>query len=89
MKGEKIIDTGFVIIKESYEIGSPISTLFYERYNNVRELNKKLKQKQNKIQCIISNNIVENSTKFGSSQSPSIDDYADKINTMDFLLKLS
>lgn len=89
MKGEKIIDTGFVIIKESYEIGSPISTLFYERYNDKRELNKKLKQKQNKIQCVISNNIVENSTKFGSSQSPSIDDYADKINTMDFLLKLS
>jgi thymidylate synthase ThyX len=89
MKGEKIIDTGFVIIKESYEIGSPISTLFYERYNDIRELNKQLKQKQNKIQCIISNNIVENSTKFGSSQSPSIGDYADKINTMDFLLKLS
>ena len=45
MKGEKIIDTGFIIIKESYEIGSPISTLFYERYNEKSELIKKLKQK--------------------------------------------
>ena len=37
----------------------------------------------------LSNKIVENSIEFGSTQSPFIDDYADKINTIDFLLKLS
>ena len=89
MKGDRFIDTGFSIIKESNQIGSPISTIFYEYYNDQKELQKKLIVNEKHIQCIVSNNIVENSIKFGSTQRPSIDDYADKINTMDFLLKLS
>ena len=89
MKGERFFDTGFCIIKESNLIGSPIATIYYEYYQNKEELQKKLIANQNKIQCIVSNNIVENSIEFGSTQSPSIDDYADKINTIDFLLKLS
>ena len=51
------------------------------------ELQKKLIANQNKIQCIVSNKIVENSIEFGSTQSPSIDDYADKINTIDFFVE--
>ena len=89
MKGERFFDTGFCIIKESNLIGSPIATIYYEYYQNKEELQKKLIANQNKIQCIVSNKIVENSIEFGSTQSPSIDDYADKINTIDFLLKLS
>ena len=89
MKGERFFDTGFCIIKECNLIGSPIATIYYEYYQNKEELQKKLIANQNKIQCIVSNKIVENSIEFGSTQSPSIDDYADKINTIDFLLKLS
>ena len=89
MKGDHFFDTGFSIIKESNLIGSPISTLFFEYYENTKELQKKLIVNQKKIQCIVSNNIVENSINFGSTQRPSIDDFSDKINTMEFLLKLS
>ena len=89
MKGERFFDTGFCIIKKSNNIGSPIANIYYEHYKNKEELQKKLIANKNKIQCIVSNKIVENSIEFGSTQSPSIDDYADKINTIDVLLKLS
>ena len=89
MNRDKFLDTGFCILKKSTKIGSPISCIFYEHYSSLEQLKKNLKQNADKIQCIVSNNIVENSIEFGSTQSPSIDDYADKINTMEFLLKLS
>ena len=50
---------------------------------------KSLKKYSEKIQCIVGKNIVENSVEFGNTQRPSLDDFADKINTLDFLLKLS
>ena len=89
MKGDKFYDNGFSILKESEKIGSPIGTIFFEYYNDKTEINSLLKIKEDKIQCIVSNEIVKNSIVFGSSQTPSIEDFADKEDTMNFLLKLS
>ena len=44
---------------------------------------------KDKLQCIVSNNLVKNSTKFGMTQSPSLLDFADDLNTVDFLLKVN
>ena len=41
-----------------------------------------------KIQCVVSNDFPEISIPFGSSQEPMLWDYADKIDTMDFLNQL-
>ena len=89
MKGDKFYDNGFSILKESEKIGSPIGTIFFEYYNDKTEINSLLKINEDKIQCIVSNEIVKNSIVFGSSQTPSIEDFADKEDTMNFLLKLS
>ena len=89
MNGDFYFDTGHTLLKESNKIGSPIGTIFYSFYENEKDLKKNMANYADNIQCIVSNNIVENSINFGSTQCPSIDDYADNINTMDFLLKLS
>ena len=89
MSEEKFFDNGFLILKESTEIGSPIGAVFFEYYENDNTVIKSLKKYSEKIQCIVGKNIVENSVEFGNTQRPSLDDFADKINTLDFLLKLS
>ena len=89
MSEEKFFDNGFLILKESTEIGSPIGAVFFEYYENDNTIIKSLKKYSEKIQCIVGKNIVENSVEFGNTQRPSLDDFADKINTLDFLLKLS
>ena len=58
------------------------STFQYKDYCNLEE---KLKQDQDLIQCITSNQIGKNHFQFGKAQQPNLWDYADRKNTLDFL----
>ena len=40
-------------------------------------------------QCIVSNENIKNFIEFGKTQSPELTDYADGVDTIDFLLKLN
>ena len=89
LNSEKFYDNGLVILKESKKLGSPISVLYYEKYDSLDKLKKYLDANQDKLQCIVSNNLVKNSTKFGMTQSPALQEFADNVNTVDFLLKVN
>ena len=82
-----IIENGFLMLKEDRRLSSPIATLFYEYYDNVSELKSKLKVISSEIQCIVANGFNSKEIKFGSTQSPALKDYADGVDTVDFLLK--
>ena len=86
MSNFKLLDNGFLTIKEDTSYSSPISSVFYEFYEDLTELQLKLKADQDKIQCIVSNNLIENSIHFGQTQKPNLWDYADNIDTIAFLL---
>ena len=88
MSEQKFIENGFVILKEDEKLGSPIGCLFFEYYENSKDLNTYISNNKDSLQCVVSNLNIPNSTSFGSSQKPNIDDYADNINTLDFLLKI-
>ena len=83
---EVFFDNGFILLKESKNIGSPVGTLFYEYYNKYEDVRKNLSQISDKIQCIVS---AENLIEFGKTQFPELTDYADGVDTFDFLLKLN
>lgn len=83
-----IIENGFLMLKEDRRLSSPIATLFYEYYDNVSELKIKLKAISSEIQCIVANGFNSKEIKFGSTQSPALKDYADGVDTVDFLLKI-
>lgn len=83
----KILDNGFLILKEDKSYSSPIASLFYERYENLDVLKERLTADANELQCIVSENIVEGEITFGQTQQPSLADYADNVDTVDFLLK--
>lgn len=80
---EKFSDTGYLLLKEDPGIASPVSVLYYEFYESKNDLSKTIESHKEKIQCIIGKHYIP----FGQAQSPHLWDYADGIDTLDFLLK--
>lgn len=80
-----MLENGFLLIKEDESYSSPIATIFYEYYDSEVDLKIKLHEDKEKIQCIVANNFIENEVGFGQTQQPSLTDYADGINTLEFL----
>lgn len=89
MSNFKLLDNEFLTLKEDSSYASPISSVFYEYYESLEEIKKQLENDSEQIQCIVSKDIVENSIAFGETQKPNLWDYADTIDTLEFLLKIS
>lgn len=81
-----IKDNGFLMLKEDESYASPIASLFYEFYDDLKTLKSKLNQESNKIQCITSELNINDSVKFGQTQVPKLWNYADNIDTVKFLI---
>lgn len=75
---------GAILLVEGASLFSPISQLHYEEYVNDSLLNEILQKSKEEIQIITGKQWVP----FGNSQSPQLSDYADGVNTLDFLLSL-
>lgn len=88
MSNFKILDNGFLTIKEDVSHASPISSVFYEFYNDLNQVEKRLQADRELIQCVVSNDLVKNSLPFGTTQKPQLWDYADHIDTIAFLTTL-
>ncbi|WP_025742053.1 acyl-CoA reductase [Aquimarina pacifica] len=88
MSNFKLFENGFLILKEDVSYSSPIGSLFYETYETLDEVYKKLETDTEKIQCIVGHNIPTKSIEFGQSQEPQLWDYADGIDTINFLTKI-
>ena len=84
----KILDNGFLILKEDKNLHSPISVLFYEEYDSLQNLNKRLGEERDMLQCVVSGQSTEGNSDFGRTQQPTLADYADGVDTVEFLLKL-
>ncbi len=82
-----MLENGFLMIKEDESYASPIATLFYEYYDSVEVLKKKLKTDKEKIQCIVSNGFIDTEIQFGQTQIPQLWDYADGVDIIAFLIK--
>jgi Acyl-CoA reductase (LuxC) len=84
----KLLDNGFLTLKEDTGYASPISSIFYEFYENTNDVFQKLEKDKDQIQCIVSNNLNEKHVYFGQTQKPNLWDYADDIDTISFLINL-
>ena len=81
------LDNGFCMLKEDTHYASPISTIFYEHYNDMNSLYKKLIGDREQLQCIVSQGFMDDEIMFGNTQSPDLTEYADGADTVEFLLK--
>jgi hypothetical protein len=83
--GNKLyMNNGTVIFSEDTQLFSPISQINYEYYDNKSQLIESLKANP-QIQCIVGDGNIP----FGKAQQPSLTDYADGIDTMEFLVALT
>ncbi|HVV55246.1 MAG TPA: hypothetical protein VHC47_07980 [Mucilaginibacter sp.] len=88
---DKHLDNGFLLLKEDTNMASPLAVLFYEYYDDPDTLQKILAEREDNIQCVVSNLDLDTGNQvvpFGQSQQPKLWDYADGVDTMDFLTKL-
>lgn len=83
---ETFLDNGFVILKEDKNLSAPMSTLFFEYYTSEKNLKKRLDEIKEEIQCIVGS--TEPYVPFGKAQQPSLSDYADNVDVLEFLLSL-
>lgn len=86
---ERHLDNGFVLLKEMQGFSSPVSTVYYEYYQDINEVNTILQNHKENIQCIVSSNgKIKNAIPPGKSQQPELWDYADGVDTVEFLLSV-
>jgi hypothetical protein len=82
---------GYIIVKESNDLFSPLATLHYKRYRNIEEVEAFIRMHEQQIQCIASNVTLKGIETFGlgECQQPALNTYADGIDTMRFLSELN
>ena len=88
MSNFKLLDNGFLTLKEDPSYASPISSVFYEYYESIADLQLRLAADNDQLQCIVSAAKIKDSIPFGSTQKPALWDYADQVDTLKFLLTI-
>lgn len=82
-------DGGFFILKKEDGFFPPLSVIFYNHYSDICILAAELKEMEHQLQCVVSNSDkVDNAIKTGTSQLPLLSDFADGVNTLQFLCNL-
>jgi hypothetical protein len=90
VNSEPHLDNGFLILRESTELVSPIGVLFYEIYDSKENLVARLNSLESKIQCVVGDpDEIPGAVRFGETQYPEPWDYADKVDTMKFLMEFN
>ena len=83
---DKFWDNNFVMLKEDDKLFSPLSVINFSRYESLDEVKNFIAENEADIQCIVAkDDLGLNSISFGEAQSPSLDTYADNVDTMKFL----
>ena len=80
------IDAGYVLMKDRKELYSPVGMVNYEYYSNINELKAVFAEIAENIQCIVSENTEITHLRLGQTQCPTLWDYADGIDTMQWAI---
>ena len=84
------LDSGFALLKPDEGLGSPVGVIYYQYYNNLNNANQYIAQHEEQLQCVVSSNLsIPNSINFGQTQNPLLTDYADGIDTINFLASIN
>jgi len=79
-----ITENGFLILKEEKALNSPVAALYYERYADASAVQALLKEEEGRLQCVVGHGHIP----FGEAQYPGPGEYADNVDTLEFLLGL-
>jgi len=80
------LDNEIIICKENSALASPVGVLHYQYYNNLDTILNEISLLGDELQCVSSNAIKKSSfVNLGQTQFPKLGDYANGINTLEFL----
>lgn len=83
------LDTGFLLLKENRKIYAPVSVLNYSHYDTLEEVKDFITENNENIQCVVSEAPGLSPTIApGQAQNPDLWEYADGVNTVQFLMGL-
>jgi hypothetical protein len=83
------IDTSYVLFVQSELLHSPIGVVHYSFYENQTSLFGQLAIRSSDIQCLTGHKSMNSKlVPFGTAQKPELWDYADNLDTLEFLIKL-
>lgn len=87
---EVFFQTGALLIKEGNALISPVGTVHFQTYKTAEELLRILNQWKADVQCIVSKACIPDFEVIrpGQAQQPELADYADGLDTMEFLRKI-
>lgn len=88
MSQYKLLENGFLMLKEDENYASPIATVFFEYYDSEAALSEKLNNDKESIQCLVGYSNDGKRINFGQTQNPQLWDYADDVDTLAFLQDL-
>lgn len=83
LNNENLLDNGFMLLKEDNDLYAPTASIYYSRYQKREEVDAFVKKHKNEVQCVVSKNQIP----FGEAQNPNVWDYADGVDTIEWLLR--
>ena len=84
MGSNKLVENGFLLMKEDKSLLSPVAMLYYEYYDDIHTVEKLIEENAEQLQCVVSKKDIP----FGNTQQPNLWDYADGVDTVEFLRTL-
>jgi hypothetical protein len=74
------------LFKQDEKIASPLGILLFDYYESIEQVKDYINLHKDEIQCVVSEMPLENAVDFGQSQYPALNDYADGVDTIQFLM---
>ena len=83
---EKFWDNNFVMLKEDDQLFSPLSVINFSRYKDLEEVRNFISENEENIQAVVAKPELQlGDINLGEAQKPSLNTYADNVDTMKFL----
>jgi len=80
-------DGNSFLLTQNRALASPISVIYYEKYETINEVSDTVQLHENEIQCVVSGDLtVESGITFGETQYPSLFDYPDNEDILLFCM---
>lgn len=79
---------GHFLMLETSDLFSPLAVLYFEKYKDQEQLVKVLNQQKEQLQCVVGSIDYPGKIPFGEAQRPGWSDYADNVDTINFLQEI-
>jgi len=90
MMNIRYIDARHTLLVENESLHAPVGIVNFSFYKDMDDVSSQLQAQQDEIQCLIGHRSVDQPfIPFGSAQKPQLWEYADQVDTLDFLISLT